>query len=571
MRTIESEEDVQGVRRSKRRKITRDTHPCGCLTSIPSAFLTQVKANYHPNDIAKSALIKKWKQHIGDDSSKLCFMHTRRVVSALGMTTAHNQDLLHFRLCRYYEANENSELGKLKTDAETFVWFRKTHRPVHPSDGLGPYRFFPAADVSKFSITPQEQMDLCRYLGISYDEWDARGSIDVPLFKWWKELRHEGQSVYDVALEEFSMYRHHQREVGGRKNFGWLRTMFHGVCQQAMRQDPTYYMAYCALRADQCTNLVSYPYYAKFQEKGDSTEFRHIDLQVSTLVNRGRGVNQIQGSLSLDEELADDCTIILPGMHKNISVWYDRLKERAQTMPTEIKIEGLVNDIKPAMFNEDDKEFFGIDWTPVPCKALEVRITQPHLPHGAQPSQRARRTMLPWFVGLQEDLYTLEIIEAGNFDDLAKAHRDLTSGPRTPSGLSNRYGDIPGAFPGAVALTGLGSVSDALVCRVKFSNPSVMADKKILLKGSDADRDAYLGAWREKAVEQVVRAWALVKEFEEAAFGDKSYFRCKRMGHGQPAPDAAPEGEGYVPARHGLEDEGSAEMDEELTDVEVEQ
>jgi hypothetical protein len=35
----------------------------------------------------------------------------------------------------------------------------------------------------------------------------------------------------------------------------------------------------------------------------------------------------------------------------------------------------------------------------------------------------------------------------------------------SPSGLPNRYGAIPFAFPAAIELDGLGALSDALVCR----------------------------------------------------------------------------------------------------------
>ena len=73
------------------------------------------------------------------------------------------------------------------------------------------------------------------------------------------------------------MYRAHLRKVNGKDNFGWLRKVYHGPCQQAMRQDPVYYLVYCALRPDRNVNLVSYPYYAKYQVPGDQTSFRHID------------------------------------------------------------------------------------------------------------------------------------------------------------------------------------------------------------------------------------------------------------------------------------------------------
>ena len=137
--------------------------------------------------------------------------------------------------------------------------------------------------------------------------------------------------------------------------------MFHGVVQQAMRQDPVYYAAYCTLRADRNTNLVSYPYYAKYQKKGDSTYFRHIDINIGRLSEDKRGWYQIQGTVSLDDEKDDDCTEILPSMHHNITPWYNHLKAHAAVKGSKVKLGGLVSKISSNLFTDEDKEEFDCD------------------------------------------------------------------------------------------------------------------------------------------------------------------------------------------------------------------
>ncbi len=93
-------------------------------------------------------------------------------------------------------------------------------------------------------------------------------------------------------------------------------------------------------------------------------------------------------------------------------------------------------------------------------------MTLPHIPHGLDgPSVRTRRTMLPWFVSVQDDSETLEVIEGGTWLDLLAAHRDLTSLKATPSGLANMYGAIPYRFLAAVEVSRLRALSDVLVCR----------------------------------------------------------------------------------------------------------
>src|SRR5271156_352375 len=84
-----------------------------------------------------------------------------------------------------------------------------------------------------------------------------------------------------------------------------------------------YFAIYCALRPDQNTNLVSYPYYAKYAHEGDNI-FRYIDQNIRDLASSGRGV-MIQGTVSLDDESTDDCTMTLPGMHKHIREWDETL------------------------------------------------------------------------------------------------------------------------------------------------------------------------------------------------------------------------------------------------------
>jgi len=50
-------------------------------------------------------------------------------------------------------------------------------------------------------------------------------------------------------------------------------------------------------------------------------------------------------------------------------------------------------------------------------------IRQPQPSHGALgPAQGARRTVLPWYIRLQDDNNTLEIVEAGAWEGLSLTH-----------------------------------------------------------------------------------------------------------------------------------------------------
>src|SRR4051812_32045952 len=116
------------------------------------------------------------------------------------------------------------------------------------------------------------------------------------------------------------------------------------------------------------TNLVSYPYYAKYAHESDRTFFRHSDVNIKHLANSGRGANMIQGTVSLDNENADDRTVILPGMHKHIKEWDTVLTERG------LSTAALVHRINGNMFTAEDEKRFDTKWNPQPCQRGQVRV-----------------------------------------------------------------------------------------------------------------------------------------------------------------------------------------------------
>lgn len=148
---------------------------------------------------------------------------------------------------------------------------------------------------------------------------------------------------------------------------------------------------------------------------------------------------------------------------------------------------------------------------------------------------------------------------------LSTAHRELTAASTSPSGLANRYGSIPFAFPAAVHLTGLGALSDALGCRIRQDKPAVDKDKKLLLLGTDTERDAYLSRWRRHAVNQICEGFETMKRAEIDAFGEKSYFYRASQGASSPASDFDPATEGRDPdgAAHGFEEPEEEESENE--------
>jgi hypothetical protein len=477
---------------------------CSCSNDVPKQWKRSVMKKRELGLPTDMKLL-----HRMQDFKRVCYTHAKAMGGHLGLMV---KRLDHSQLLkRMADVHKNRlHLGRLKTQPATFSWFRVANRPPRPSDMLGPYKF---AHESTMEFN-YDQAVLLNALGADAKAWAASGSVNVPIFDWWFQ-----GPIGKIVELEFDMYRHHLREINGKPNYGWLRNSFYSIGQQLMRQDPVYYALYAALRPDQQWRLVSYPYYAKYAVEGDQTYFRHIDLNIPDLLSNSRGAYMIQGSVSIDDESSQNCTVILPGMQHKLQEWWDICIARGQDTA------GFVHRITERMFTKDDAARLGIDWKPVPCRRGEVRVTMPHIPHGADgPSVGTRRTMLPWFVGVQDDCETLEVIEGGTWSDLSVAHRDLTSPKATPSGLANQYGAPPYRFPAAVELSGLGALSDALVCRRRWNSPAVLAERDAVLSSGPKGLKRFVTAWRKQATKAAQEAFAIVRQGEKAAFGDRSYF-----------------------------------------------
>jgi len=509
--------------------------PCEyCSVDVSSAWIASMKPRKIHDPAKAPRLLKQWIQF-----KSVCFNHSKSMGGHIGLCVKPlNHSALQKRL--RYISDHIERIGELKTNEDTYQWFRVQDRPARPEDGYGPYNFAHTPLPSEFDFNQSEILDwINRDFNGGFDklQWERDGSVNVNLFSWWWE---PGCEMGEFALELFDVYQFHLREQNGKENYGWLRNMFFSTCQQAMRSDPLYYALYAALRPDGATTLCSYPYYAKYTHKGDQTYFRHIDINVPEWIKSNRGGNMIQGSLSLDDEQESDCTVILAGMHRNrnLETWWRDLESRQKTK------NGHVHRIKSNMVTAEDEKKLGVKWKAVPCNRGQVRVTMPHLPHGANgPARGVRRTLLPWFVKVQPDLSSLEVLDGGTWEMLSESHRDMTSPFKTPSGLSNRYGKIPYQFPASTLLNGLGSLSSALNCQARWNDLGVLNERYRLLKGNRSTATQFVYDWRRNLNEKVKASRALVKERERAAFGKNSYYyhleRSQTLGISMPhlAPD----------------------------------
>ncbi|KAI4137511.1 MAG: hypothetical protein L6R39_007243 [Caloplaca ligustica] len=459
----------------------------------------------------------------------LCYAHLKAIGGHCGLQSKTLKRVdLQYRIEKFYEYR--SDLNALRANLDSAVWFRLADRPAIPDDSLSIYSTMARKPLQLVAITDafasQLVDEVCGHEG-AWSEWQDVGNLVVDgLFRWvfdgiTADEEYEG-GIGPLVEEEYLMYEHHQREINGRSNKGWLRTMMYSLIQQLVRQDLQYYILYVAARPDHNQRLISYPYYTKFARPGDSTIFRHVDMNIPEFLATGRGGNVIQGSVSLDDETAvTGCTEIVPGMHRRLRDWWADVEARS-AQGQKVRDSGRVHNVT-SLWHPSDVAKYG-KWTSVPCRRGDVRVTRPELIHGSTATSAIRRTILPWFVGLQRDGKSLDNPESGNWNDLCVAHMRQERPPNTPSGHPNMYGAIPHRFPPATRLNLESPVSQALVCARAWDDPAVVQEANFLLGSDRVSARQHINQARLRALRAYKVAFKKQVEAERQCFGSDSFY-----------------------------------------------
>ncbi|KAK6591297.1 hypothetical protein H4I96_12455 [Botrytis cinerea] len=240
----------------------------------------------------------------------VCARHQRNIAVLSGLKIKHiSQPELHRRMKAVDVALHSGEAAfEELARGKRRAWFTAAYRPYKKKDALGHYRFARQAvwpEVSlkerlgdeKFSSDILDFLFSPSVIGENWDcqsalkAWAERGSVNIPLFKWWWTFR--DATLARIIDEELDMYKHHTRwDLFGNENKGWLVTAYYSIAQQLASQDPVHYAVYTALRPDHCTQLISYPYYAKYSEYDEKAEnpisggFEHIDHNIKKVTPR---------------------------------------------------------------------------------------------------------------------------------------------------------------------------------------------------------------------------------------------------------------------------------------------
>ncbi|KAH0537122.1 hypothetical protein FGG08_006055 [Glutinoglossum americanum] len=473
----------------------------------------------------------------------MCRRHLRTLSSrSVGLHNNHPNLVLKDRISKVVRHASNLAVFKVKHHD----WFYRSKRPAVNADRLTVYRYAPVA-LPEFTFDAVRTFE--RFAGAgSWQIWQRDGTIVIGgVFNYLRQ-----PSVMNSIDVEFAIYKHHHRNLSGRSRLGWLRNMFYSLIQQLVRQDPVWYAIIASARPDKNWRLITYPYITKDTDTGgETTGFLHLDLNTSKFVQDGSGGNLLSSSMSLDDEEADGCTVVVPGFHRHIKEWHARRLRRGEDPAS-------FTTNCSASYRAEDRRDWG-EPEPAPCPAFGIRITQPEIIHGSTPfSNRRRSTLNPWYSGILENHEDLEIHGTLSWSELAACHRDLEAPGRELSGQTPRYG-LPGfRFPGSIIMEGSSALGDTLVSRGKWTDPQATKEKDILLGDDDERARVYVAAVREKMVARYKEAYSQLEEMERKFFGEHSYFYCQEHGLETDGKDA----EGL----YGTDDEGDMNVGNDSDD-----
>lgn len=515
---------------------------CGCpfvlsdiIQTLPTPrSCSTILSQHEAVSLLTGILTRLAPSHYGFVS--MCHSHLRRLASGsfglLNNTVSHL--ILAERLCAVYQ--DLSRDGENPHYQSNPHWFRKPFRPLNDccTQQCGLYKhkvMNPRSITHAFAERPlmsglstfifDRESVFARFSSLGkFQEFLEYGTVRIPgLFE------HLDSTIIDT---EFEMYEYHFSPPPGTKPMGWLRIMYHSLIQQAIRQDPAVYALHCAAREDGCWRFISYPYYTKSTSPtGEKTGFYHFDLNVSEFLSTGKSQNVVQSAVTLvHDETPQGCTVLVPGFHQHVREWWSRHPDAPTGGET-------TNIIHGKTYTKQDELDFG-PFIPYPCKAGELRITRPDIPHGSTPVSRTkRRVVFPWLIGIRDDHETLDVDTTETWSELAACHRDMIACRKSTSGRSaSAYGRPEGKWPGVVVLGSTSCLGDALVGRRRWDDPEVVIERDLLL-GDNGDGGAAARAWlqevRRRMRAEFERCWEIVKRVEREEFGKDAFFSTNNI------------------------------------------
>lgn len=264
--------------------------------------------------------------------------------------------------------------------------------------------------------------------------------------------------------------------------------------------------------------LISYSYYAKYAQSKNYTLFRHIDMNVMIYLNDDHDDNIIQDSISLDDEEIDECTIIVSRFHKNIRNWWHKIENRERILNNH------VTDLNKIWLKEDADLYE--DFVFVSCSRDVVRITFSKISHDsiAHSNQNIRKTMLSWYVDVDENELIVNNEKSNQWLDLIKSHLTHETFKLTSFDLKNRYDVISYRFSPSTQLNSQSSMTNAIVCKIIWKNLMILTQAAMLFERNRERIQEIILTHRFETLKAFKIAFQDVRLIEKLLYENSAYF-----------------------------------------------
>lgn len=118
------------------------------------------------------------------------------------------------------------------------------------------------------------------------------------------------------------MYNFHRESRPEGEPRGWLRTTWYGVTQQVIQSDIGYWWPHVVCRPDKNPRLASCLLPAITNWMVSAASWRQVNLDIDHYITSGRGGNNLQGSVAIDNESEDESiTEVVAVFHRNLPHW----------------------------------------------------------------------------------------------------------------------------------------------------------------------------------------------------------------------------------------------------------
>ena len=119
------------------------------------------------------------------------------------------------------------------------------------------------------------------------------------------------------------------------------------------------------------------------------------------------------------------------------------------------------------VFTAADRAQYG-DFQPAICGPRDIRLSRSEILYALLTDKRSkcfivRWVVNPWFVGIQPNHKTTDIMESSSWSIVSRYNKDFTVSPNTASGQINIHESHVQRFPASVLLRNISHLSDALI------------------------------------------------------------------------------------------------------------